>query len=179
MSSIQTPAVCLISGRHFYKHRFAFLRASSTINPSQGGNTMECIVLSWGQVTEEDTKDINKLLGRSTEADSISCSRINLIAAQNILMVVRDEMTRIKGVATLSVICLMTGNVGYIDDVVIDRSLRRKGVRRELVESLIATAERYNVVRLIIPSDSESVSAHRLYWRLGFELLHRCYILRP
>ncbi|MBI5116213.1 GNAT family N-acetyltransferase [Candidatus Poribacteria bacterium] len=56
-----------------------------------------------------------------------------------------------------------------IENVVIDESMRRKGIGRELVKHLIDVAKKSGCYKIGLSSDRKRTAAHRLYESLGFD----------
>lgn len=78
----------------------------------------------------------------------------------------------IMGTATLSLTPLITGRKAWIDDVVVDESLRGQGLGRRLMEHLIGEARRLGADAIQLTSRPEREAANRLYRSLGFIQRH-------
>jgi GNAT superfamily N-acetyltransferase len=55
-----------------------------------------------------------------------------------------------------------------VENVVVDESMRRKGVGRKLVKHLIETAKQNRCYKIGLSSNKKRTAAHRLYESLGF-----------
>ena len=76
---------------------------------------------------------------------------------------------RIVGMCTLAVYYAPTGSKAWIEDVVIDNSMRGKKLGRQLIEHAIASARRYSPCTLMLTSRPARVAANALYQSVGFE----------
>ena len=56
-----------------------------------------------------------------------------------------------------------------IEDVVVHRAFRRRGIARSLMEKLIKEARKNHVTTIQLTSRNHRVEAHKLYENLGFE----------
>lgn len=84
------------------------------------------------------------------------------------LYVLQRPEGAIVGTATLSFTPLLTGRKAWIDDVVVDESLRGQGWGRRLVEHLLGEARRLGADAVQLTSRPEREAANRLYRRVGF-----------
>lgn len=95
------------------------------------------------------------------------------------VFVMRNEDGSIIGTATLSLFFSPTGRKASIEDVVILPKFRGKGLGRELVEFLIATAKQYSPITLQLTSRPSRTAANALYQKLGFQQKEtNCYIMK-
>lgn len=90
--------------------------------------------------------------------DSDSCS----------LLIARDD-ERIVGSLTLVVFPIPTGVRAWIEDVVVDSSVRGKGVGEALNREALRIARIKGAVTVDLTSRPSREAANRLYQRLGFE----------
>ena len=61
------------------------------------------------------------------------------------------------------------GEVGRIEDVVVDENYRQKGFGKLLVEKLISIAKEKNLKKINLTSNPQRIAAHKLYEKLGFQ----------
>ena len=132
------------------------------------------------QITETVIADINALLLQLTDAPQpLDLNRAIEIATESHWVVARDEENRIKGINTLTISQIPTGRVGHLDDVVVDKPHRGKGVGRGLVEFLVNWAVQVRAAdRIELTSKPSRVEANGLYLKLGFQKREtNCYVL--
>ena len=77
---------------------------------------------------------------------------------------------RIVGMTTLIVFRATTGLRANIDDVVVDRQHRGRGIGEALVRAAVEHARTLGVRRLDLTSRPARQAANRLYQRLGFKI---------
>lgn len=120
---------------------------------------------------KQDASDVNRLLSQLTAAPRvIDIGTIISMTMSSFLLVARDEAGHIQGMATLCVSLTLTGNIGLVEDVVVDVSLRGQHVGEGLMERLIRYAKESRVDRLELTSKPERIAANKLYQKLGFKL---------
>ena len=78
---------------------------------------------------------------------------------------------RIVGFCSLSVKnnLWQQGNLGHIDELIVDESFRRKGIGKELLHRLIRFAEEKGCRRIELDSAFHRTKAHDFYEENGFE----------
>ena len=85
------------------------------------------------------------------------------------LFVARDDDGYIVGSLTLAVFRVPTGVRAWIEDVVVDTSVRGAGIGSALVTHAVAAARRDEARTVDLTSRPDRAEANRLYQRLGFE----------
>jgi ribosomal protein S18 acetylase RimI-like enzyme len=86
------------------------------------------------------------------------------------LFVARDGDGRIVGSLTLAIFRIPTGVRAWIEDVVVDASVRGKGAGDALVDAAITKAGAAGAKTVDLTSRPTREAANRLYVRKGFEL---------
>jgi ribosomal protein S18 acetylase RimI-like enzyme len=81
-----------------------------------------------------------------------------------------DYGNKIIGTATLVTFRTITGVHAWIEDVVVDKSARRKGLGKALTMTAIDRAKYLGAKTVNLTSRSTRVAANSLYQRLGFKL---------
>ena len=76
----------------------------------------------------------------------------------------------IVGMLSLVVVDIPTGRKAWIEDVVVDESVRGEHIGRTMVKRAIAEAEQSGVKKLCLTSNPSRTVAHALYLKCGFEL---------
>ena len=85
-----------------------------------------------------------------------------------VLFVARDDAGRVVGSLTLALFRLPTGLRAWIEDVVVDESVRGQGVGEALNRAAIARADADGARTIDLTSRPTREAANRLYQRLGF-----------
>lgn len=119
---------------------------------------------------EDDVSQLNSLLRQlTTNPVPLDRDRLAEVCGNSLLLVVKVNGV-ILGMNTLSVLHRPTGNVGVVEDVVVDECLRGAGVGRELVGRLIERAVTGQLVdRIELTCHPGRTRANALYTSLGFE----------
>lgn len=88
------------------------------------------------------------------------------------LFIARDRVSGgvITGMLTLVMFRIPTGLRAWIEDVVVDRRVHRRGVGRALSEAALARAKAAGARTIDLTSRPGRVPANNLYQGLGFEL---------
>jgi ribosomal protein S18 acetylase RimI-like enzyme len=124
------------------------------------------------QVNEKVLKDMNMLvLQLSSRGYQMDIAQLNSVIKDknNIVTVVLDD-GHIVGMITLVIIHQVTGNKGYLEDLVIDEKYRGKGLGEKLVTEAISIARKSNIESVELKSETHRIAANKLYQKLGFEL---------
>lgn len=77
------------------------------------------------------------------------------------------------GMATLILANHGTGAryVGHVEDVFVSRNFRRQGIGENLMRALIKEAGTRDVIYLELKSNPKRLAAHKLYEKIGFEMI--------
>ncbi|HSL43550.1 MAG TPA: GNAT family N-acetyltransferase [Anaerolineales bacterium] len=81
-----------------------------------------------------------------------------------------DENGPIAGILCLTVYRVPTGLRSIIEDVIVDESMRRRGIGEALVQCAIELAREAGAEGVSLTSNPKREAANRLYQSLGFEL---------
>ena len=95
----------------------------------------------------------------------------NEIQKYNIKYFLAKENGKIIGSCYICVIPNLTymgRSIGYIENVIIDKSYRRKGVGKNLMEMAINYAKENNCYRVVLQSGLKRIEAHKFYENIGF-----------
>lgn len=84
------------------------------------------------------------------------------------LLFMAEENNEILGTLTLVFTKIPTGDKLWIEDVVVDKSARGKGVGVKLMEFSIAYAKSKNMKTINLTSSPDRIAANTLYQKLGF-----------
>lgn len=125
------------------------------------------------EYSEELQGSVNKLLQHlNSNLTPVSKELLEELLGKEhiILLIARDTQTNaILGMLTLSIIYLLEGKRGMIDDVVVDENARGQGIGRSLSNKAIEIAKKKGLYALYLTSRPSRVSATNLYISLGFE----------
>jgi len=88
------------------------------------------------------------------------------------LLIARDpeERSPIAGILCLTVYRVPTGVRSIIEDVVVDETMRRRGIGEALVRHAIDLAREAGAKGVSLTSNPQREAANRLYQTLGFQL---------
>jgi len=103
-----------------------------------------------------------KPLDRAALARTVSCE-------SNTVLIARDGV-EIVGSLTLVMFPLPTGQRAWVEDVVVDRAARGKGVGAALTEEAVRLARLGGARTLDLTTRPSREAANRLYVRQGFQL---------
>ena len=132
--------------------------------------TIEVEVLR--DVMDADMPAINRLLAQlSRSAPPLDADAVRQIATWdgNSLLVAR-EAGQIVGMLTLVMFPIPTGLRAWIEDVVVDESVRGQGVGATLSREAVRLARAAGARTIDLTSRPSREAANRLYQRLGFRL---------
>lgn len=115
------------------------------------------------------SKLVPQLTARSRPPDRAQLDQL-LSSGSSILLIARTPDSRgpIVGVACLGVYRVLTGLRAVIEDVVVDESVRGKGIGEALVRHLLELARSKGVRGVSLTSNTNRRAANRLYVRVGF-----------
>ena len=96
---------------------------------------------------------------------------ISLLASDaSTLLTARDEATgQIVGILTLIVYRVPTGVRARIEDVVVDESMRGRGIAVQLVERALEIAREKGADGVALTSNPRREAVNRLYQKVGFK----------
>ena len=103
------------------------------------------------------------LLRKEDIEDMIASSVNHLFVAR------RLNSKEIVGMLTLIVYRIPVWKKGWIEDLVVDKEYRNKGIATKLIQYVVENAKANGVLSLNFTSRPEKEAANRLYERLGFE----------
>lgn len=122
-------------------------------------------------VTPELVRAMNIFLPQlSSSAKSLAASDLErIIESQASTLFVATDENAIVGTLTLIVFEIPSGSRAWIEDVIVDESVRGRGVGRALVSTAIDDARRRGVATIDLTSRPSREAANQLYQHLGFE----------
>ena len=89
----------------------------------------------------------------------------------SILFTALDETlnNKIVGILTLAIIDIPTGKLARIEDVVVGRTARGKGIGEKITIAAIQKVKDLGIIKIDLTSSPNREAANRLYKRLGFK----------
>lgn len=120
-------------------------------------------------LSDEDAGQLAHLLSQLSTTAAFDRSRMKTLLDHDAteLMVARAG-SKIVGMATLVTFPLPSGLRGHVDDVVVDASMRGRGIARLLLERMTDLASERGLRTLDLTSRPSRESALRLYESVGF-----------
>lgn len=74
------------------------------------------------------------------------------------------------GILTLVLLHIPTGKNGRIEDVVVNKNFRRKGIGKALTLKAINKGNELSLNKLFLTSNPSRIEANQLYLKIGFQL---------
>ncbi len=141
---------------------------------------MEVKILRERDVNPELEHNISLLMKQlNPELKPPSLSHI-IPESGNLYILCAFEGKELLGMATLAVYRVLSGEKGWIEDVVVDQKHRRKGVARILTEQLIQLSRDRGLDQLMLYTGTHRKAAQQLYEQCGFSKKNSyLYILIP
>jgi ribosomal protein S18 acetylase RimI-like enzyme len=133
-------------------------RVRTELVRSLSAEVTEALEVLLPQLSAAPPKDVAAQLGPVLASDA---SR---------LLVAREESGRIVGALTLVMFAIPSGRRAWIEDVVVDRAARGRGVGASLILEAVARATAEGVKSIDLTSRPSRTNANRPYERLGFVL---------
>jgi len=125
------------------------------------------------EITDEIYQTIERLIPQlSTSLSGPTRSELEEIATNDYFLIARDpdENGPMVGSLTLIIFRVPTGLRAWIEDVVVDESMRGKGIGEGLTRAALELARELGVRTVDLTSRPTREAANRLYQRVGFKL---------
>ena len=122
-------------------------------------------------VTQEVVRAFQKLMPQLSEIiTSPSFEELaGMINSGNTLLFVAEENEEIIGTLTLVIYRIPSGVKVWIEDVVVDQSMRGKGIGRMLTQYAIGYAKENGMTKIDLTSSPFRIAANELYKKMGFK----------
>jgi len=91
-----------------------------------------------------------------------------IVNSKHTLLFMAEEHNEFLGTMTLVLNKIPTGDKVWIEDVVVDKSARGKGVGVKLIQYSIDYAKTKKLMSINLTSSPDRVAANQLYQKLGF-----------
>jgi GNAT superfamily N-acetyltransferase len=123
-------------------------------------------------VTDELLTAFKQLMPQLTRSPVPTRAELeSMLAAQSVLWIARepDERGPIIGAATLVTFRSPAGLHAHIEDVVVDESMRGKGIGEALVQHLLDAAAQMGLKGVSLTCNPRREAADQLYQKMGFK----------
>lgn len=128
---------------------------------------MKIRFLNSEDVTHELEIQVQNLFRELSDSEQISIK--NLLNANNQpYIAVCFEDNTLVGMATMATYQVISGRKAWIEDVVVSKDYRNKGIGEKLTLALLEKAQEIDIQSVLLFSNPKREAAHRLYKRLGF-----------
>lgn len=124
------------------------------------------------QIDESIVDAFKKLMPQLTGRDEYpSYDELNkVIESDNVhLCLAYDEHKRVIGTVTVVFVTIPTGEKAWIEDVIVDKDERGKGIGTALIWHALQIARDKGVTEIDLTSHPSRIAANKLYQKLGFE----------
>jgi ribosomal protein S18 acetylase RimI-like enzyme len=87
----------------------------------------------------------------------------------HVFCLVYRESGHITGIASLGWYEVLSGNKGWIEDVVVDRNKRGQGIGKALIKALLIEARQLSLTEVFLYTEKEKEVAIGMYQNFGFQ----------
>ncbi len=94
----------------------------------------------------------------------------SIVQSENSILYGAFEKDELIGILALVIVNIPTGKQLRIEDVVIDKTHRGKGVGELLMLEAVNKAKKLKISKISLTSNPSRISANKLYQKLGFKL---------
>lgn len=89
------------------------------------------------------------------------------------------ENHKVVGIALMCAYTVVSGYKGWVEDVVVDKAYRGRGIGRKLMEKLVDEGRKKGLSEILLFSADKRIEAISLYKSLGFQQKEsRIYVLK-
>lgn len=92
-----------------------------------------------------------------------------IVNSKSVILFMARENGKLVGSLSLAYFRVPTGTRGWIEDVVVDESMRGRGIGEALTRSALAKARELGIRTVDLTSRPSREAANRLYQRVGFQ----------
>lgn len=124
------------------------------------------------EVTDEMVEMWRKLMPQLSSSSPLPTRQQleSIINSQSVVLFMAREGGKLVGSLSLAYFRVPTGTRGWIEDVVVDESMRGHGIGEALTRAALAKARELNIRTVDLTSRPSREAANRLYQRVGFQL---------
>ncbi|KAI9468435.1 MAG: GCN5-like N-acetyltransferase [Benjaminiella poitrasii] len=121
------------------------------------------------ECSSSEIEQLLSLLGQLSSSSTITSETvIKAIQNPHLTLLVATCDDRIVGTASMIVASCLTGTRAHLEDVVVDKEFRGKGIATLLVHDIIDRARKTSARTLDLTSRPDRVAANGLYQKLKF-----------
>ena len=118
-----------------------------------------------------DIKEQVSALFRQLSPNKIQLDLEEILDEKNQITVAYcEDNKKIIGIALMCTYKVISGNKGWIEDVVVDSTSRGKGVGRKLINLLVQVGEEKELSEILLFTEDHRLAAINLYSSIGFKL---------
>ena len=132
---------------------------------------METAILAATHYDEFHYEAVRRLMRQLTTRD-ITFTPNNyeqLVQSPSSKLLLLLSENKVVGMLTIGSYASPTGTKAWIEDVVVDKELRGKGLGRKLVEHAINYCRKEGIDTMYLTSNPQRITANALYQSVGFE----------
>ncbi len=124
------------------------------------------------EVTDEMVEMWRKLMPQLSSSSPLPTrdQLDSIIHSQSVILFMAREDGKLVGSLSLAYFRVPTGMRGWIEDVVVDESMRGHGIGEALTRSALVKAQELGIRTVDLTSRPSREAANRLYQRVGFQL---------
>jgi len=130
---------------------------------------------------KEDFESVCKLLrqlwpDQQLHPETLSAIFHKAINSPHQELIVATQENEVVGFCTLTIKnnLWVSGNLGHIDELIVDKKLRGQGVGRTLMDKITEAAKKHNCKRIELDTAFHRKEAHQFYQNQGYE--NRAYL---
>lgn len=95
-----------------------------------------------------------------------------VVSSDNIHLLVAKDGNKIVGSITVALYHIPTGKKAIIEDVVVDKNTRGKGIASQLMKRAIEVARKGGARKIELTSNPTRIAANKMYVKFGFKVRH-------
>lgn len=133
----------------------------------------QSVIIQETTATPELVEALNRLLPQlSQRAKLMTLEALTALlqCSATFIYTLRDEEGQIQATATLAVQQLLTGQKGWVEDVVVDELCRGRGYAKQILLHIEREAQNMGLKSLNLTSRPSREAANRLYQKVGYVL---------
>ena len=131
---------------------------------------MQISILKKEQINAKLSEQVNQLFEElNSNIEQMSLTQV-LQNEEAIIFVVAADNNQLAGMASMAIYKVISGHKGMIEDVVVSKQHRGKGIGRKLMNKLLLEAKNRKLSEVLLFSGHHREAAINLYKSLGFNL---------